>query len=227
MVATALLGSGLSAQPVGTAGYFRPLGKTFFGRCDDVVAAGKAMSRDIPDHSFVLQLYPIENPSLFEPFPSDTILSRLAFRWMGSHSTNVPYALLYSVDSAYAFRCRDNQGRFTEDTGLFQLALSNGQATIWHFWVTTQNLVHAYVVTDIPLEQVNGTELMAKVKERLHAGYLILYARNDPWFLGYSPDPLPYVFADSYRKITPEGYQDTKTLVCESPAGCRVSRSRE
>jgi hypothetical protein len=90
-------------------------------------------------------------------------------RWLNNYERETfPYALLYSVNGRYTFRCRDDQNGFVESSGPdgnpLQLTLSNGKAIIWHFDMTAEKMAHVFVVTAIPLQTINGEELMEKVR---------------------------------------------------------------
>jgi hypothetical protein len=93
--------------------------------------------------------------------------------------------------------------------------------------MTPENMAHVFVVTSIPLEEIKSEELIAKVKEHLGARFMFLYVRNDPWFLGYSQNTVPYIFTDSFIRLSAEDYRKTKTMVCYSDTGCRVRTSQE
>src|SRR5579883_3224914 len=230
-ILTLLLSPNLLAQ-LWTDGYLRPLEPTVFHDCAQVEQRAREVAASIGDRSFLIQLFPSNHRSLSFPFPTDQALAPRALEWLADYRPeDSPYALLYSLDGKYAFRCRDDQNRRSglsgDNTNLLQLQAVGGSAVIWHFFMTPQYMAHAFVVAQMPLEQINGIELMNAVKNRLGARYLFLYVRNDPWFLRYSYDTLPYVFSDSYGTITAEKYRRSKTLVCFSDTGCRLKQSQE
>jgi|HubBroStandDraft_6_1064221.scaffolds.fasta_scaffold569133_2 hypothetical protein len=221
----------LLAQPRSAGGVFRPVDPALFNNCGQVESGARQLAREIPDRVFIMELYP-RGQTLYFPFPSEFRRTPLAVNWLTSyHPQTSPYAMFYSVDGEYTFRCRDEQNKFVETSGshgdTLQLTLSTGKAVIWHFDMTPEKMAHVFVVTATPLENINGEELMAEVKKQLGARFMFLYARNDPWFLGYSYDTLPYIFTDSDRKISAEEYRKTRTMVCYTDTRCGVGFSQE
>ncbi len=219
-------------QLISTAGYFRSVDVALFHKCSQVEAASLKLAREVQDRAFFMEVFPRNKNSLFFPFPTEYSLTSLAIRWLNNYESETsPYALLYSVDGQYTFRCRDDQNKFIESSGLggdpLELTLSNGKGVIWHFDMTPEKMAHVFVVTAIPLESINGEELMSSVKKQLGARFMFLYARNDPWFLGYSQNTLPYIFSDSFRRISAEEYRKTLTMVCYSNTKCAVGISQE
>lgn len=215
----------------------RPIDDGLFESCNQVKNRALELAGSLSKPVYFLQLYPKEGRSLFYPFPSD-VSTEVKFRWLSEYDPRGhPYALLYFAHGAYSFRCRDNQDHYSESSATPKLSssgreydpllvqLTTGTATIWHFWATDTNMDTVYVVTETPLEKLNGEEVLAKVKGRLGARYMFLYVRNDPWFFGYAEDSIPFVFADSFRRITESEYRATHTMVCYSDSGCKVVRS--
>jgi hypothetical protein len=234
VLAFGILGLNLFAQRfgTGTGGLFRPVEADLFHDCGGLATAATKLARAVPDRAFVMELFPKNEHSLFYPFASETVITPLAIQWIDKYQpTNFPYALLYWVDGKHTLRCRDDQHRFTESSGpdgdVLQLRLSAGNAVIWHFFVTPVDVAHVFVVTQIPLNKIDGQELMREVKRQLGARYVFIYTRNDPWFFGYSPDTLPYIFTESFKRISELEYLGTNTAVCDSDTGCRVWPSRK
>ena len=205
-----------------------------FESCRDVEAPVNEFSNDGPLWVYVVESFPSDQRSLFFPFFSDDPRDDGGFLWqalgwLNSYRDQAPptRAILYFVNGRYAFRCRDNKGHFTESYGPrgnpLQLKIASGKADIWHFSITENGMAYVFVITDQPLDQLDGKELMAQVKDRLGARFIILYVRNDPWFLHSSPDAAPYIFAgDRFKSISEEEYLNSKTMVCYTDTGCKV-----
>ena len=218
------------------SGFVRPIDGGLFNNCDHVKDRALQLASSISRPVYLMQLYPNDGKSLYELFASDGSTEE-KFQWLSRYDPrHHPYALLYFADGGYSFRCRDNQDDYSElfakpplaagsEYDPFLVQLAAGTATIWHFWATDTNMDTVYVVTQTPLEELNGEEVFAKVKERLSARAMFLYVRNDPWFFGYAADSAPFIFADSYRRITESEYRSTHTMVCYTDSGCRVVQS--
>src|ERR1700733_11085012 len=160
----------LLAQPRSVGGVLRPVDPALFSDCSQVESVARKLAREIPDRVFIMNLYPRGTNPLYFPFPSEYPHTPLAVNWLASyHPQTSPYALFYSVDGEYTFRCRDEQNKFVETSGAhgdtLQLTLSTGKAVIWHFDMTPEKMAHVFVVTATPLESINGEELMAEVKK--------------------------------------------------------------
>ena len=105
------------------------------------------------------------------------------------------------------------------------LNLAVGKVEILHFYFTPINNARVFAVTDAPLDVLDGSGLVAQVKELLSARHMNLYVRNDPWFLGFAPDPLLYLFTDSFKRISYAEYQATRTMSCDTLYDCKVGPS--
>jgi hypothetical protein len=209
--------------------YLRAVDESRFHSCKEVESTAREIARGIQDHVFTVALFPRNGRSLYYPFPAERH-GPAAVKWIAGYElSSAPYALFYSVAGAYSFRCRDNQNQILQSTGPdgdpLQLTVATGRATIWHVSDTPLNLARVFVVTDIPLERLDGEQLLAQVKRRLGARFVFLYVRNDAWFLGYSPDSIPYIFTDSVKRITEEEYRATRTMYCNTDQGCFVQPS--
>ena len=205
-----------------------------FDKCLDAEAAAKELFKDIPDRIYVMELYPSERYSLFYPFPSETSHLPQALTWLSSYREQAlaPRAILYFIDGRYTFRCRDNQGHFVETSGPsgdpLQLKINAGKAEIWHFSRTPQGLTRVFIVADKALDELDGEDLMAQIKQQLKTHFSFVFVRNDPWFLGDSPDAAPYIFAgDKFKTITEQEYRQSKTMWCRTDIGCKVWRYKE
>ena len=216
-----------------------PISTTLFHSCSDVEAEAKALAKNITDPINVMELYSSNPHGLTSPFLMDAggVLPQ-AEGWINSYRAMgpPPGALLFSVDGKYTFRCRDDQGHVVESSGAggdpLQLVVPGGKAEIRYFSISPQGMAHVFIVTDRALDEVNGEDLMAQIKQRLHTRSTFIYIRDDPWFLGYSGDSGPYIFADQFEPITRDEYLKTRTIYCETFAGarglgCRLSRSAE
>ena len=203
-----------------------PVDENLFRSCIDVERVAQQVRPNIPDRVYTVELYSERRGTPVFPFPSDSLPTD-ATRWMGNRElTPSPFAMFYSVNGGYKFRCRDLQNRFVESTGSgsdpLRLDIVTGATVIWHFNITARHMAHAFVVTDASLERLNGKQLLDEVAQRIGARFLFLYVRNDPWFYGYSSDSTPYLFADSLKPITEEEYRATRTMECSTDQGCRV-----
>jgi hypothetical protein len=231
---------GALAQPLrGTAGFLRPVDDSLFHSCGKVESRALELASSISDQVYFMELYPMGGKSLFHAFFADGGIEA-KFKWLTEYDVNgPPYALFYFVNGAYALRCRDDLGHFFELAGPkgpsksarpggdpFELAKTPGQTVIWHFFLTPINVAHVFVVSQTPLQALDGEELIAQVQERLAARYVFLYVRNDPWFFGYASDSIPFIFADSSKEPTEEQYRATETMVCiTGNGGCTVRTS--
>ena len=228
----AILGLSLSIlaqQAGGTGGVLRPVDEDLFVSCNEVEKAALALTRQFSDRT--MQLFPRDRGTLFFPFPSEQHTGA-AMNWIASHPLqNFPYALFYSVNAGFKFRCRDNKNQSVETWSPqgdpLELRVPGGKAVVWHFFVTVGNAAHAFVVTDVALNRLGGAELLDQFKQHLGARVVYLYARNDPLFLGYSPDSLPYIFTESFKRMTREEYGRTETMTCFTDQGCSVGRSQD
>jgi len=136
------------------------------------------------------------------------------------------------VNGRYTFRCRDSHEHFTESHGPdgnpLQLRVAEGKAEIWHFSITKYGLAYVFVITDQPLNKVDGKDLMTQ-SEKLGAKSALVYIRNDPWFFASSPDTGPYIFAEDrgYEPITEEEYLKGRTTSCRDDLGRKVMSDLE
>jgi hypothetical protein len=202
-----------------------------FGSCDEILRRALELGRNIDDPAYLIELFPRSQGRVGPPFLSERTAS-FAAQWLASHDPNsLPYALFYFAKGAYTLRCRDNDGRYVKrsgpssSSGPLDLNLADGKAEVLHFYFTPINLAHAFVITQIPLQTLNGNALMAKVKDLLGARSLFLYVRNDPWFLGVAPDPLAYLFTNSFKRISEQEYRESQMLTCYSGSGCKLASS--
>ena len=230
LVATALLCcSAVGQNTTGRFGYLRSVDETVFDSCSGVEVLALEVSRKIDDDVYFMQLFPKGRAPHVSIFGSEGY-GQDATAWLLKHRPKeFPYAVFYFAKGSYTLRCRDTQGRSLEVTGPLGspplLKVPSGSAKIWHFYFTPINAAHVFVVTDAPLDALDGEALMAQVKERLNANYVYLYIRNDPWFLGEAPDPLPYIFTDSYQRMTEDEYRASRTMTCYSDSRCLVGPS--
>lgn len=210
----------------GSGGYLRSLRADIFQSCEEVKNRAQTLSAEIADRVHVIALYP-DQRTLFMPFPSDNH-AQAAASWISNHNQrNSPFGLFYFVNGSYKFRCRDAHDRLTEVSGPsgddpLALKASGINTSIWHFFLTPKGVAHVFVLTSEPLRDLRGEELLAQVGTLLQARFVFLYARNDPWFLDYAPDSLPYIFAASFRRISEDEYRASETLVCSTDHGCRL-----
>lgn len=201
-----------------------------FESCGDAEASAKQLSKAIPDRVYVMELFPPDQYSLFFPFLSDSDgFLWQAQNWLSSHrsETSQPRAILYFVNGRYAFRCRDNHEHFTEsyasEGNPLLLKITPGKSEIWHFSITEGGMANVFIVTDQPLNEVDGKELLAQLREQLGVRFGFVYVRNDPWFFGSSSDAAPYIFAaDRFKPISVEEYLNSKTMLCRTDIGCKV-----
>jgi hypothetical protein len=223
----------LPAKNFADAGMHRyALEDSVFQTCGEVYKRSMAFSRDVHETVYLLEVYPYSHPGRFLPFPSGaTAMSAASWLSRFVPATSGPYALLYSVNGRNTLRCRNSEGNYTElsdssgGNGALDLDLHPGKAEIWHFFFTPVNAAHVFVITDLPLDRIDGTALMRRVKELLKARYVYLYVRNDPWFLGMEFDPLGYLFTDSFKQITASEYKTSQTLACDTSSGCKLGTS--
>ena len=205
-----------------------------FHSCSGVEIEAKTLARDITFDIYVVELYSSDQHGLISPFLMDAggVLPQ-AQGWIDSYRVQgpPPGAILFSVDGKYAFRCRDEQRHVVESSGAggdpLQLVIPGGKAEISYFSITPEGMAHVFIITDRALDGINGEDLMAQVKQRLHTHYSFIYVRNDPWFLGYSGSSGPYIFSDQFKTITRDKYLNTKTMYCETSTGCKLSLSAE
>ncbi|MGP0075411.1 MAG: hypothetical protein ACLPWF_26145 [Bryobacteraceae bacterium] len=231
MLMGAFLSSGVLAQAQGLT-HQHALDDNAFQSCDEVLNRAVALSADIRESAYVMELFPKSRGTAAYPFPSE-VTAASAASWIASHDTkSIPAALFYFVKGAYTLRCRDNQGKYVRLSGPFgaasPLVLNVGVGTgeIWYFF--RNPLTHnafVYVVTDVPLKSLSEPDeigLMNQVKELLDARFVqAIYLRNEPWFLGTAPNSLIYLFADAFPRMTLEEYKATKTLWCNQNQGCK------
>lgn len=213
---------------IGTSGYLEPLNEGSFQNCGSVLARAKELADGIQKPVFMMELFP-KSRALFFPFASEGYGVQ-AQRWLAAHKeTPTPFALLYFVDNQYTLRCRDSDGRSVKLLGPggdpLALGLGADQTEIWHFFFTPVGAAHVFVVTAADLKTIDGDALLALVTRRLGARFVYMYVRNDPWFLGVSPDPLPYVFADTSKAPSREQYIATETLTCYTNSPCKLGPS--
>jgi hypothetical protein len=220
----------LAHAQIGLALHPHALDDVVFQSCDEVLSRAVQLASPIQEPAYVMELYPKSRGRVLA-FPAEVTASYAA-RWLSSHDLKeYPYALFYFVNGGYTLRCRDIGGRFVRLSGPFgaasplDLKLPAGNAEIWHFYFTPINNAHVLVVTEIPLDVLDGRALMAQVKELLSARQMDLYVRNDPWFLGVAPDALPYLYTDSFTRPTYAEYQATRTMICSTMYACKVGAS--
>jgi hypothetical protein len=213
----------------GMIGHLRAVDDGVFDSCEAVQTRALQLSASIKDAVYFMELFPKSHGALQSLFGSEGT-GQAASAWIRKYRPEQsPYALLYFVNGMSTLRCRDTQGRFAELSGprgspLALKTLGLG-GMMWHFYFTPINAAHVFVVTSAPLDTVDGEALMAEVQERLQARVIYLYVRNDPWFLGVAPNPVPYILADSYKRLTEEQYQESRTLTCYSTSRCRLGPS--
>jgi hypothetical protein len=202
-----------------------------FQSCDDVLSNAVQLSNDIREPAYTMELFPQSQGRVGPPFPSE-VTAKYAARWLVSYDPKVrPYALFYYAKGAYTLRCRGNDGHYVKLSGPvgghspLDLKLAVGKVEILHFYFTPINNARVFAVTDAPLDALDGSGLMAQVKELLSARHMNLYVRNDPWFLGFAPDPLLYLFTDFFKRISYAEYQATRTMSCDTLYGCKVGPS--
>jgi hypothetical protein len=215
----ALLSSAVVAQPQ------RALDDSVFQSCNEVLNHAVALSADVSESAYVMELFPKSKGTAVYTFPSE-VTSASAASWIASHDTKgIPHALFYFVRGAYTLRCSDNNGRYTQLSGPFgaasplELDIGPGKGEIWYFYLTqTHRNAFVFVVTDVPLKSLSTSDeamLIARVKELLNARFVqSIYLRNDPWFLGTAPNSLTYLFTEPFKRITLEEYKATTTLWC-------------
>ena len=182
-----------------------------------------------------MELFPPDQYSLFFPFLSDSDgFLWQAQNWLSLHrsETSQPRAILYFVNGRYAFRCRDNHEHFTEsyasEGNPLLLKITPGKSEIWHFSITEGGMANVFIVTDQPLNEVDGKELLAQLREQLGVRFGFVYVRNDPWFFGSSSDAAPYIFAaDRFKPISVEEYLNSKTMLCRTTSGVRSGLTRD
>jgi hypothetical protein len=208
-----------------------PVEDSLFNNCGEVEILARQLSPGTSDRTYTIELFPRSHGTSVFPFPSEHSVSAVT-GWIASHDqSGHPFAMFYSVNGAYAFRCRDIQNRFVEsaspESDPFQITLTAGRAVIWHFDLYNRNMAHVFVVTDVALGRINGEAVLREITRRLGARFVFLYIRNDPWFFGYSSDSTPYIFADSAKALTEKAYKATETMSCMTGQTCRVGPSWE
>lgn len=179
--------------------YYGSIPPASFHSCPDVEANAKTFAKEITDHIYVMESFPSDQYGSLRPFVSDVGLLPQAQRFIYSYQASVhPAALLFSVDGKYAFHCGDDQGHIVRSHGPdgdpLDLKVAGGKAEIRYFAITPQGMAHVFIIADRPLDEINGQDLMAQVKQRLSTHFIFMYVRNDPWFLGYALDSGPYIF---------------------------------
>lgn len=222
----ALFSSAAVAQPQ------RALEDSAFRSCDEVLSRAVALSADIHESAYVMELFPKSRGTAASSFPSE-VTAASAASWIASHDTkSIPAALFYFVKGAYTLRCRDSAGNYAELSGPhgspspLELDIGSGKGEIWDFYIT-ENYRNAfvYVVTDASLPTLSEPDeirLMNHVQELLDARFVqAIYLRNEPWFLGTAPNSLIYLFTDAFPRMTLEEYKATKTLWCNQNQGCK------
>jgi hypothetical protein len=229
LAATIICCSAAGQTENNVTGYLRAMDDGAFDSCDSVRTRALEFSQPIKDNVYLMELFPRSHGPLLSLFGS-TGKRQDAVAWISRYRPErSPYALLYFVNGTYALRCRDIQGRFMELSGPTgnPLALRSlgGNGEIWHFYFTPINAAHVFVVTNASLDALDGESLMAEVAERLKARFVYLRVRNDPWFLSVAPNPLPYIFADSYKRLTEEEYSASRSLTCRTNSRCVLGPS--
>ncbi len=221
----AFLATALFAQPLP-----RALEDSAFGSCGEVLKQAVALSAEIHQPAYVMELYPRTRGSVEYLFPSEETVEAAA-RWIASHDAKtMPGALFYFSKGAYTLRCRDNQGRYMKygppgALSPLDVKVGSGKGEIWYFYRRREDRHgFAYIVTDVSLEsltQPDEIRLMIQVQELMNARFVqAVYLRNDPWFLGTAPNSLIYLFTDAFPKITLEQYRASKTMWCNENGGC-------
>ena len=215
--------------------FIQSVARDDFHNCKDVENDALKFGKDVQDPTYFMVLYPGDKPSYYyfhsPAFFSEIPWSPAAFAWIGGVAPEtLADAIFYSVPGGYTFRCRDDQGRFTQSSSaggdVLALAFSWGKAVIWHFTLGI-GVPSVFVTTDVALDKINGDELMVKVKQVLGAKAVLLYVRNDPWFFGYAYDIGAFMFTNGRERLTVEEYLKTKTMLCDGAWGCRIVRSQE
>ena len=118
---------------------------TTFESCGDAEASAKELSQAIPDHVYLMELFPSNQRSLFVLFLTDAGgYLRQALQYSYRSEAPPPRGILYFVKGRYEFRCRDNHGHFVESNGPdgnpLRLGITPGEAEIWHFAITQKGL---------------------------------------------------------------------------------------
>ena len=206
-----------------------PLDDSLFNNCSHVEEFARGFDPKIPDRVYTLELFSKSKGDFASSFLSDSPLTQVT-RWINAAAPKAfPFAMFYAVDGRYRFRCRDAQDHLMETAGTggdpLQFAVPGGTAEILHFDLHNVYMAHVYAVTEVSLENIDGPDLHAEVTQRLHARYVFLYVRRDPWFFRYSLDSTPYIFADASKVISEQDYRTSKTLSCMTGNGCRLGPS--
>jgi len=220
-----------TAQRGGRINHVRiPLDETAFGSCASVEEFARAFDPGLRDHIYTLELYTRDKGSPAAPFASERHLNSVTQLVARQRPLTFPIAMFYSIDGRYHFRCRDASNRETDKAGSagdpLQLPTRTGRAEILHFDLWNNYMAHVYVVTGTSLNDIGGEALLAQVTQLLKAHYVFLYVRQDPWFLEYSLDPAPFIFADASKAISDEVYRATQTLICETGHACHLASAR-
>ncbi len=206
-----------------------PLDDSQFANCSTVEELARGYQPPTRDGVYTLSLLSKSKGNVAGPFMSDMPLTQVT-GWIARQQPKAyPFAMFYEVYGRYRFRCRDAQDHLIEASGPggdpLQFAVRGGTAEICHFDFHNVAMAHAYAVTDVPLESIEALDLFAQVTQRLHARYLFLYVRRDPWFFRYSLDSTPYIFADASKVISEGAYLQSQTLSCMTGNPCRLGPS--
>jgi hypothetical protein len=232
LILSAFLFSSVLAQAQrGPALHPHALDDSVFQSCEEVLSHARQFSSELRDPAYLIELFPKSQGRVGPPFLSE-VTAWSATQWLTTHdSKTLPYALFYFAKGAYTLRCRDNEGNYVKLSGPLgspsplELNFAAGKAQLWHFYFTPINVAHVFVVTDTLPDVLGGEALLAQVQKVLSARYVFLYARNDPWFLGVAPDPLLYLFTDSFKGISEQEYRISRTLTCYTGSGCKIGPS--
>jgi hypothetical protein len=213
-------------QRYGASGFLQRLDDDLFHDCARIKEIALQSTESIHDSVYNLVLVPQSSASAFFSFPSDSSTA-MPIKWLATYrSDRLPIASFYSVGPEYSFHCRDSHNRLVNSSGPegdpLQLNLTDGGTYILHFSLFGKRSARVMIVTNSALDTLNGEMLLTEVTRRLDARFVYLYVRNDPWFLGYSSDTLPYVFTDGVRRLTEAEYRATRTMVCETDRGCKL-----
>jgi hypothetical protein len=205
-----------------------PLDESEFQSCSHVEEIARGFDPKIADRVYSLELFSKSKGDFAWPFATDTPFTQVT-NWIGAHQREAyPFAMFYAVYGRYRFRCRDAQGNLSETAGPggdpLEFTIRGGTAQVLHFKFNV-DMAQIYAVTSIPLENIEAADLLARVTQLLHARYVFLYVRGDPWFYGYARESTPFIFSDGSKAISEEAYRRSQTLTCMTSEGCRIGLS--
>jgi hypothetical protein len=219
------LGGVLNGQRTNRINYLRlPLDSRIFESCAEVEKVAREADPPTKDRVYTIELFARKKGAFSLAFPSEHSVSDVT-QWIAANKNKTfPTAMFYAVDGRYKFRCRDSQNRLSQTTGAegdpLQLSVTGGKAEIWHFDLYNVYMAHLYVVTDVPLDKIDGKDVLAQASRKLGARFAFLYIRRDPWFYEHSLDATPYIFSDWSKVLDGEQYRATQTLDCMTGHGC-------